>query len=1075
MSIKKVHRNIKTSSTKYEALLKDIWREIKNTKQRFLSIFFIVALGVAFFAGVRATNPDMRISADTYIDTYKLADIRIISTLGFSDEDLEFIRQVECVENVEGTWFTDVLCFHEGNELVLELLANMKDFNQIEVIYGRLPINENECLIDNRLASHSNIKIGDVLEITSGTDDDLSNTLTTTKLEVVGVGNHSGYISTSRGSTTIGNGEISGFVIVDSDIFSTQDVYTQVCIRVEGSMELLSHSDEYDVLIETVVERLEEIEDDQCKLRYETLLKDSTEALKDGKTELEDAKKEMEEEFAKAEQELLDAEKELKDGKAELVSKEQEIVDGLAKLEKAEAQLVTAKEELAAGEEQLVAGQTEIQTNELTITMAKEQIAEGEYQLALLKALYPSTLISIEEIDTQIAEAEKTLQETKAMMANAEQQIIAGKEKIAASELQIAEAKSQIEAGEKEIEENRVLLEEGQKQLEEAKVTLAEGEEGLLDGWKEFQIKKAEAEEEIAKAEKEIEEAEKTLAELEVATWYIMDRNDYPDFITVGQNADRIGALGEVFPVIFFIIAALVSLTTMTRMVEEERTQIGTMKALGYSKFEIALKYIIYATSATVGGSVLGILVGEKLIPYIIVTAYGIMYLPFKNAVCPYELYYALMGSGLALLCTLGATMFSCFHALQSVPAALMRPVAPKQGKRVLLERISFIWHYMNFGQKATVRNLFRYKKRFLMTLFGIGSCTALLIVGFGIRDSIMNIAMIQYSKIQLYDGILQMQNDVSEKSQKELQDALNNMEEVETSTQVYMKTMEVYVNDTKREAYVCVPKSVEEFEKINLFRDRISGEKYYLTDEGAIITEQMATALGVEKGDTITLKSGNEITEGIVVADITENYMMHYVYMSPTYYETVFEQQAEYSVLLYDLTDEALKVEKEVGAKLLEYEAAYGISYVSESKETVNTMLGTLNIVIVVLIVSAGLLAYIVVYNLNNINITERRRELATIKVLGFYDGEVAAYVYRENIVLTMLGILLGCIFGKWLHKFIILTVEVDMVMFGREIMAMSYVYSGLLTILFALLVNWIMFYKLKEINMVESLKSIE
>lgn len=1052
------------------ALYQDIWREIKNTKQRFLSIFFIVTLGVAFFAGVRASNPDMRISADTYVDEYKLADIRLMSTLGFAEEDLEYIRGIEGVESVEGTWFSDVLCYHGGSELVLQLLANMKEFNQIEVLSGRLPVRKTECLIDRRLAGRDGLKIGDVIEVI-----DESDSLVTTKLEVVGIGNHAGFIATSRGSTTIGNGEISGFVIVNPDLFSNQDIFTQVCIRVEGSEVLLSHSKEYDALIETVMECLEMIEEEQCQLRYETVLKDATEALLEGKAELADAKQEAQEEFAKAEQELTDAQKELDDGKAELAQKEQELLDGFTKLEEAEKELAKAKEELAKGEAELLAGQTEIQTNELMITMGKEQLAEGEYQLALLKALYPSNLISIEQINVQIAEAEKTLRDTKAMMADAEQQIIAGKVKIAESEKQIADAKAQIEAGEKEIAENRILLEDGKKQLEDGKLTLADGEQELQDGWKEFREKKAEAEEEIAKAEVEIADAEEALLEIEVATWYIMDRNDYPDFITVGQNADRIGALGEVFPVIFFIIAALVSLTTMTRMVEEQRTQVGTMKALGYSKFQVSLKYIVYATAATVGGSILGVLIGEKLIPWVIITAYGIVYLPFKNAICPYEWYYSLMGCGLALLCTLGATLFSCFHALQSVPASLMRPVAPKQGKRVLLEHIPFIWRRLNFGNKATIRNLFRYKKRFLMTLFGIGSCTSLLIVGFGIRDSIGNIAIIQYSKIQQYDGILQMKENVSEEVKETLQNAIAESEDIRTSTAIYMKTMEVLVEDTTREAYVCIPKSIEEFEQMNVFRNRISGVEYHLTDEGAIITEQMATALGVKKGDKISLKSGDKVIDGIVVADITENYMMHYVYMTPNYYEEIFKEQPEYSVLLYDLTEEALEREKEIGAELLEYEATYGISYVSESKETITTMLGTLNIVMVVLIGAAGLLAYIVIYNLNNINITERRRELATIKVLGFYDGEVAMYVYRENVLLTLLGILGGCAFGKWLHQFIILTVEVDMVMFGREIMGMSYVYSGLFTIVFALLVNWIMYYKLKEINMVESLKSVE
>lgn len=1056
------------------ALHKDILMEIKKTRQRFLSIFFIVALGVAFFSGVRSSNPDMRLTADKYIDDHKLMDVRIISTLGFGEEDLEYIRQLEAVEEAEGSWFTDVICVRDNSQLVLQLLSAMEQFNQIEVTKGRMPVRETECLIDNRLATHWGLKVGDTLDLISGTEEDLEDTLTSAQLEVVGIGNHAGYIAATRGSSTIGDGEINGFVIVTPELFLS-DVYTQICIRAEGSMELLSHSEEYDALIEKLTDHLGEIEAEQCQKRYDTVKNDITEALADARTELSEGRQEAEEKLADAEQQLLDAEQELEDGRMQLAEKEQELADGWAQLQEGETQLEQAKQELAAGEERIASGKTQIQTNELAIQLAKEQIAEGEYQLALLKAMYPSSLISIEEIDRQIAEGEQSLRDARAQMASAENQIASAKAEIQAGEAQMAAAREQIEAGEKEIEENRGKLTDGQAQLEEARKTLEEGEQELADGWKEYEEQKSEAEQKFADAEEEIADAEAVLADLKVPEWYILDRDNLPDFKSVGQNADRIGAIGKVFPVIFFIIAALVSLTTMTRMVEEQRTQIGTLKALGYSKWSIASKYVFYALAATLGGSILGVLVGEKLFPFVIIISYGILYLPLREAVCPYNMYYALIGSGLAIVCTLGATLFSCFRALQSVPASLMRPVSPKQGKRVLMEYIPFIWKRLNFGQKAAMRNLFRYKKRFFMTLFGIGSCMALLIVGFGLKDSIMNIASIQYSHIQLYHGMLQMRDDVTESERQDLLNTIEQMEEIQASSRVYMKNMEVTANGVIRDAYVCVPQFPEEFEKINQFRNRTTGEVYHLSDQGVIVTEQMAEALGVERGDTVILKSGENLQKEVVIADITENYMMHYVYVTPDYYESVFEEQPDYSIVLYQLSEDGISREKEIGEQILQHKAAYGITYVSDTKKTVEDMLGALNVVIIVLIVSAGLLAYIVVFNLNNINITERRRELATIKVLGFYDGEVAMYVYRENMILTVLGVITGAFLGTALHQFVIVTVEVDMVMFGRQVMAASYWYSALLTMLFAVLVNWIMFYKLKEINMVESLKSVE
>lgn len=451
------------------------------------------------------------------------------------------------------------------------------------------------------------------------------------------------------------------------------------------------------------------------------------------------------------------------------------------------------------------------------------------------------------------------------------------------------------------------------------------------------------------------------------------------------------------------------------------------------------------------------------------------MYPSLEGTVIPYNLYYALLGTGLALACTVMATIAACYKELAAQPAQLMRPAAPKSGKRVLMERIGFLWKRLSFSQKATIRNLIRYKKRFFMTIFGIGGCMALLIVGFGLRDSIIHIAEIQYNQIQLYDAMLSLHSDASKEDREKLEEYLGEQSEIENAVATFMKSVDVVQNEVTRTAYLVVPESNSELSQYIKFQSRTSDETYALSDDSVIITEQMANALNVKEGDEIVLKSGEESEKTVTVGHITENYMMHYVYMTKDLYKQLYEEEPSYDMMLIDLAEDQVENEEAIGRTILDQPAAYAMTYVSTNRETIEQMLGSLNIVIVVLIISAGLLAFVVLYNLNNINITERRRELATLKVLGFYDSEVAAYVYRENIWLTLIGAGFGVFLGMILHQFVIVTVEVDMVMFGRQVAVISYIMSAGLTCLFSLLVNYSMYYKLKKIDMVESLKSIE
>ena len=730
------------------------------------------------------------------------------------------------------------------------------------------------------------------------------------------------------------------------------------------------------------------------------------------------------------------------------------IAEGRQKLEATRAQLDVAKKkldpvpaQLETSKKELEAGEKEIEANAQKLKSGKSQLNDGKQQ--------------IQEAKQTIAANEQKLLSSQAQLEDGERQLAEGKQQLADAEKELADAKTE--------------LEDGKKEIADAEKELVDGEKELENGWKEYEDGVKEFEEEIADGEQKIADAKKELAELEKPEWIVSDRSSLPENIGYGENSDRMRSLGQVFPVMFFLVAALISLTTMTRMVEEERTQIGTMKALGYGKLSIASKYMFYALIATLLGSAIGVLLGQKLLPFVIVVAYKIMYQHMPNVVIPYNLKYAAIATGAALFSTLFATFSACYRELGSTPAVLMRPPAPKEGKRVLLERIPFLWKPLSFTWKSTLRNLFRYKKRFFMTVFGIGGCMALMLVGYGLRDSIMDIAGLQFTEIQLYDGMVIMDSDASEEEKEELLEFAKQNPDVVNRMQVFLEKETLHVGKKSLSPYVMVCENKEQFADFVVFRDRIRHEGYELTDEGAIVTEKIAKEAGVGVGDTITVENEELGTIEIPVAHITENYMGHYIYMTPALYESCFGKEVEMNEILFQASEGAKEDVSSVGEDFLAYEAALSISYTSTTMNQINDMLVALDSVMIVLIISAGLLAFVVLYNLNNININERKRELATIKVLGFYDGEVSAYVYRENIVLTIIGILAGVGLGIILHRFTITTVEVDACMFGRNINLSSFLIAAAFTAGFSIFVNVVMHFKLKKIDMVESLKSVE
>ena len=818
----------------------------------------------------------------------------------------------------------------------------------------------------------------------------------------------------------------------------------------------------------------------------------------------------LEEQEAAVTQQIQASEAQIESQRQQLAATRSELESGLAAVEDGLSQLSQKESELNAGREQITAGQAEIdagwiqiQEQENTLAASKAEIEAGEQELEKgqkqLKAAKKKLNKAQKEIDSNaetLAAGQAELDANVAKLNDSEAQYASGLEQYNSGARQIAENEAKLTSGEQEIAENEAKLADGEKEiadnekkladgekeitdnekkLQDAVKDLKKGEKDLADGKKEYEDAKKDAEDEIAENQQKLDDAKKELEDLEMPEWMVTDREDLPEYTDYGDNADRLRNIGQVFPVIFFLVAALISLTTMTRMVEEQRTQIGTLKALGYKKSAIAAKYICYAFFATLLGSVLGMLIGEKIIPYIIITAYGIMYHNVANTISiDYQPGFALIASAASVVCTVGATLFASGKELQETPASLMRPPAPKEGKRVLLERLTFIWKHLSFSWKSTIRNLFRYKKRLIMTVFGIAGSMGLMLVGFGIQDSISDIAAIQYRELQHYDGMVIEDSDATEEEHAELFEYMKENEQIAHCNRVQMTKISAPKGSSSVSIYLFVPESLSEFAKDVTLKNRITGETYELTDEGAAISEKTASLLGLKVGDMIPLKKGDKEYK-VRVAVITENYMSHYLYMTPRVYEQTFGEKPEYENIVFTMQEDCKDDLEMAGSRILANPGALSISYTSSLASQVDRMLSTLDAVILVLIVSAGMLAFVVLYNLNNINITERQRELATLKVLGFYDGEVSQYVLRENVILTVLGIMFGAVFGILIHRYVITTVEVDAVMFGRNIKPLSFLYSGILTSIFSIVVNGVMHFKLKTIDMVESLKSVE
>lgn len=1102
-----------------KAANKNTMREITKTKSRFLSILLICAIGVGFFSGVRAASGDMRVSADDYYDSHNLFDLRVVSTFGLTDGDLEAIESIDGVDGAYVSRYTDLSMYCGEKEYITRVYSETpEEINRIDISEGRIPQAEDEAIVDGTFGA--NISIGDTVTLEDPTDAD-EFPLKRREYTIVGMYHTPMFIDkTHRGSTNIGDGVIDSLMIVSGEQF-TQEPYTEIYIRSDKLKDEKSYSNEYERLRDEISEKLETLGEERSEIRYGEVLGDALQEIEDGETELADAK-------ADGQKELDDALKKLEDAKQQIADGEKELEDAKAKLDDAKPQLDDAEKQFSDARKQLDDAKAELDKNKPVLDEAKEtldaslkEITDGETQLAQAKTQLDETAKQLAEAEQQLVAQKAQLEQLGAMMPP--EQLAAAREQIAAAETQLTQGKAMYEAGLAEYNDNAKRISDGRAAYEsglaEYQAGLAEynaglekynsGEADYQSGFAEFQTKKAEYENgvteynkgvedieqakkdyaqgekdyedgksefetKIADAEKELADAREKIADAGEAKWYVFTRDDNSGYSEYDSNAERISRIAAIFPVFFLLVAGLVCLTTMSRMVEEQRTQIGTLKALGYSRGAIMRHYMTYAVTAALIGGILGAIGGCFLFPGVIVFAYSMMY----RIVDIHFMFTAdnlILSIGSMTLAIAATVYFSCGKALKETPASLMRPKAPKAGKRIFLEKIPFIWNKMNFFAKVSARNLIRYKRRMIMTIVGIAGCTALSLTGFGLKNSINDIVDLQYNDIYRYSGYAAFDEDIKPSELESVYKSLTDYEPDTDYTRALIKQYDLEFSGNTVPCYITAAEDSELFGTFVDMRERVSRKPLSMSG-GAVITEKAAKLLGAKTGDEITVKVSEGDNKKVTISGITEHYSGHFLYLSESLYEETFGQAPKYNMVYFNngiSRDD--DVQEKFTAHMLENENILAVIMNASSLASIFDTLKIMDLVVLVLIASAAALAFVVLYNLTNVNITERIREIATLKVLGFYDLEVSSYVFRESIVLSLVGALAGLGLGYALCMFVITTAELDEMMFGRNIHATSYLLAFLVTAAFSLIVNLIMTKVLKKVSMVESLKSVE
>lgn len=1179
------------------SLLLDILRTIKHSKSRFISIIIIVALGAGFFVGIKSTGPSMSTTAAEYFKDNNLMDIRIQSSIGLTNSDLDTIRSIEGVDGVMAEKFVDALVLVNGEPEIdidgsqistraysidLTLLqeyyygVDNSDFiNRPNLIEGTYPTKSNQCLVDaSALSTPESYQIGNYIKLEEDSNTDLSG-MTVTEFEIVGIIESPYYLSFERGNSHVGSGKIGTFIYIPESAFNT-DYYSEIYVTVAGSDALSPFSAEYDDLIDSVSVKIEAVASECVTARAESL-KESlpsqiSEAQKEynkNKAQLEDGLKEAEAQIALYRKYVEDpegayneavseaagalgiAENEFNGSQSEYYAAVETYNNNLEAYKTARTAQEEQYKKLTEAERQYNSAQSALNTAQSGVNTAKQLVTSTEsvissansiltslqaYQdgqmddsqlsqvLSTLQGINPDLYASItslsavsmateaialinpylEQQKSQLATYEAQLQDSQAQLDQYSEKFQQAAIVLNAAKTAYEQADAQLDTAYDELNNFYNELEGTKTQLSTAQIELMLNQSSVSDDLatlktlianaqtyldkavSEYSAAKTSAETKLTEAENKIADALALYNKLDAAKWNIYNRDSTPGYTSYESAVNNVNVLANIFPVIFFLVAALVCLTTMSRMVEEERTQMGTMKALGYSNGTIMAKFIIYALFASLIGASVGILIGIYALPYAIFKAYSIMFTmpPLKYT---FPVVYILIGMGISVVTTLIASLVAAIRELRVNPASLMRPKAPKPGKRVLLEHIGFIWKRMSFTSKVTTRNLFRRKARFIMTVIGIGGCTALILASSGLYSSINGLMAMQYDEGGIANYDVQIVFAENQTDDSTIMQLLNDDSRI---TSIMLSSMLSVTggsdNSEKTEdIYMFVPKDSSKLSSYIKLWNRTADEALTLDNTGAIITEKFAEDTDTDIGDRIWIETSDGERIYIPVANITENYTFSYVYLSEDLYQYLFQKPVEYNYAIGTVDDTILTDSQSknssstkkasLAAELMSYDSINAVAYVSDTIDTLNEVINVLSIIIVIFIVAAGLLAFIVLYNLSNINISERQRELATIKVLGFHDKEVSSYIYRENVVLTLLGIIFGLFAGIFVHKLLLIYCAVDTVMFVQELSWYCYVIATVLTAVFAVIVNAIMHKKIKSIDMVESLKAVE
>ena len=993
------------------SMMKTTLREIRQSLGRYLAIMAIVALGVGLFCGLKVTRDVMVKSAQQYFEERQLYDISLLSTVGFDTDVAKQLSRREKVLDAQGAVSTDALLLDaQGKESALKVYSLLDQQNLPVLVSGRLPQNAQECVVDAQAFGKD--AVGTMLTLSENNEEDTEELFAHKQFHVVGTVNSPYYANYERGTTSLGNGTIRGFMLVLKDAFDC-DYDTEIFVRLNTEGAAI-YSEEYDAQIDEVESWLEDFAQQKADERYQRLKADGEEELYTSRQQL----------LSQTQKNQL----ELEASRQQLSRAEGTIADGKAQLEIGKSQLISGKAQLQAQRQQLLQGLNQART-------AKSQTAGNAY---------------LAQANAQAQVQEQQLQASLTQVEDGLRQVESGLD-------QLEIAQSELELQEQQLQNSQTELEAAQREYDAGLLQYKEGSRQLSEG--------------VDKANQQLDEAQDELGELEEPDVYLLGRDTNIGYASFDNDSSIVNGIANVFPIFFFLVAALVCVTTMNRMVEEQRTQIGVLKALGYSEGSIMGKYLFYSGSAAGLGCLIGFFGGSILFPYVIWQAYAIMYR--MGGICfVFDLRLGLVSLAASMLCSMGTTYLSCRYELMSVPAQLMRPKAPKAGKRILLERLTFVWNRLSFLVKVSIRNVLRYKKRFCMMVIGISGCTALLVTGFGVKDSIANIAGQQFGSVQTYGMSLLMQENYSQGEWEELEDYLR--EEGRGYTRASERSMDLDLADGKtKPVTVVIPEDTARFgDYWDLHTE--SGEPIPFPKQGeAILTAEFARRQGIKEGDTVSLsdEDGNRLTLRII--GLSENYVYNYLYLTADSWESQNGEAPDCRSVY--INTEGVADEHRLLARLMKLDAVSSVTVNQDTLDRFDSMMSSLDYIVLVIIICAGSLAFIVLYNLTNINITERIREIATIKVLGFYPMETAAYVFRENLFLTAIGGSVGLLLGKLLHWFVMEQINIDMVSFPHTVLPLSYGYSLLLTFLFAFIVNLVMFQKLDKINMAESLKSIE